>query len=496
MKSKTSVYILGGLAALLTVCLCSAAAVGAGYFMFRDEIDMLLENPAVLFTELDPALSNAPTAVPQPLSGEHPDLNRLFAPLWESRSHLRNNFVNQPIDDGVLAQGALDGLSAYLEERGLDLATLQAAEGAPSAARLADEADTPSSAEAAFAPFWEAWRNVQYSQADIPGTYQDLLRAALRSMVSALDDPHTAYMDPDQLRQANISLEGEYEGIGAFVDTTTEYVTIVTPIAGSPAEAAGLRPGDEVLAVDGEDMTGIPGEAVISRILGPEGTPVTLTIRRVDTPVFDVTIVRAHISIPSVESEMLPGNIAYVKLNTFGASSDRELRNAVENLLAQNPRGLILDLRNNGGGFLTTAVNITSEFLSQGVVLIEEFGNGEQDVYNVVSGGVATQIPMVTLVNNGSASAAEILAGALQDYGRSVLVGEVTFGKGSVQSPATLSNGEGALRITIAHWLTPNERLIHGIGLTPEYLVELTSEDFDQGLDPQLDKAIELINAQ
>lgn len=490
-SSRPIVYVLAGVAVTAMLCVCSVGALAAGMFLFSDDINSALDNPMQFLTELE----SGPTAVPVPLSEESPDLEQLFAPLWESRRFLRNDFVNQPIDDAVLAQGALDGLAGYLEENGLSLSALNAASSSLSADDLAQEAGTPAEAQAAFAPFWEAWHQVQFSQVEIPGSYQDVLRAALRSMVAALGDPHTAYMDPDQLRQSNISLDGEYEGIGAYVDTTTEYVTIVSPISGSPAEAAGLRPGDQVLAVDGKDMTGIPGDAVISYILGPEGSSVTLTIQREGEPVFDVTIVRAQISIASVEGEMRD-TVAYVQLNTFGANTDRELRTILADLLAQNPKGIVLDLRNNGGGYLNTAVNVTSEFLTDGIVLIEEYGNGDRDTYTVTGGGSATDIPLVVLVNGGSASASEILAGALQDYGRAVLVGETTFGKGSVQTPATLSNGEGALRITIAHWLTPEERLIHGVGLTPDYVVPLTEDDVNQGLDPQLDKAIELINEQ
>jgi carboxyl-terminal processing protease len=205
-------------------------------------------------------------------------------------------------------------------------------------------------------------------------------------------------------------------------------------------------------------------------------------------------VVRAHINVPSVQGEILEGNIAYVQLFTFGANSATELHEKLEVLLAENPKGLILDLRNNGGGFLNTAVAITSEFLTGGVVLIEEYGDGARDDYSAFSGGIATKIYLVVLVNEGTASASEILAGAIQDYERALLVGQTTFGKGSVQQPVTLSNNQGALRITVAHWLTPDERLIHGVGLTPDVAVELTDEDFENELDPQLDAAIELIN--
>jgi carboxyl-terminal processing protease len=266
---------------------------------------------------------------------------------------------------------------------------------------------------------------------------------------------------------------------------------------GSPAKEAGLQPGDMVLAVDGKDMTDVPGDVVISYILGPAGTEVVLTIEREDeAEPFDVSVIRAHIVVPSVISEILEGDIAYLQLTTFGADSAADLRNALEELLDQNPAGLILDLRNNGGGYLYTAVEITSEFVPTGVALYEEYGDGARDEYNVNPGGLATEIPLVVLVNGGTASASEILAGAIQDFGRAVLVGETTFGKGSVQTPIELSNGEGALRVTIAYWYTPDNRLIHGVGLEPDYVVPLTEEDVEQELDPQLDRAIELIREQ
>jgi len=279
------------------------------------------------------------------------------------------------------------------------------------------------------------------------------------------------------------------------VDTTTEYVTIIAPMPDSPAEKAGLLAGDVVIAIDGEDMTGVDGNVVVSHILGPAGTTVVLTIQRESEPTpFDVSVIRAAITVPSVETEMLDGDIAYIQLFTFGADSSAEIHSALEEIQAQNADGLILDLRNNGGGFLNTAVDITSEFMTDGVALYEEYGDGTRDSYNLQDGGLAVDIPMVVLVNGGTASASEILAGAIQDYGRAQLVGETTFGKGSVQISRTLSNDQGALRITIAHWLTPNERHIDGVGLEPDVVVPLTEEDVQAQRDPQLDRAVELLN--
>jgi len=222
---------------------------------------------------------------------------------------------------------------------------------------------------------------------------------------------------------------------------------------------------------------------------------VLLTIDResAEAP-FDVEIVRAAIFVASVQSEMLDDDIGYIQLLTFGANTSTEFHTALEDLLAQNPRGLIFDLRNNGGGFVDTAVEVTSEFIADGVILYEAYGSGSRDAHHALPDGLATDIPLVVLINPGSASSSEIVAGAIQDLGRALLVGETTFGKGSVQSTPLLSDDQGALRITIAYWLTPNERQIHGIGLEPDVFVEFTQEDFDAALDPQLDAAIELLN--
>jgi carboxyl-terminal processing protease len=352
----------------------------------------------------------------------------------------------------------------------------------------------PADLETLFKPFWQAWDIVHDQYIDQPVDNEALMRGAIDGMLESLDDPHTSYMDPNQFRQANIPLEGEYEGIGAWVDPSGEFLTIVSPMPDSPAEEAGLRPGDEIIAIDGEDMAGIDGSLVIRRVLGPAGTEVTLTVRRegLDEP-FDVTVTRAHITVPSVDGRMLDQNIAYVNLITFGDRSTPELREALRDLLGQDPDGLILDLRNNPGVDLNTAIEVASEFVADGVIMYEVYGKGERDTYNARRGGLATEIPMVVLINEGSASASEIVAGAIQDHDRGTLVGTTSFGKGSVQNWIPLDNNEGAVRVTIARWLTPDERTIHESGLEPDVVVELTEEDLAAQRDPQLDKAVELL---
>jgi len=351
------------------------------------------------------------------------------------------------------------------------------------------------SAEELFIPFWEAWDIIHDQYIDQPVDNTALMRGAISGMLDALGDQHTSYMDPDQYMQANIPMDGEYEGIGAWVDTTSEYLTIISPMPNSPAEAAGLLPGDQVIMIDGEDMTGIDGSLVIRQVLGPAGSKVVLTIRREgEMELFDVTIIREKIIIPSIDSRMLDENIGYVQILTFGADTQAELRENLKNILDQDPVGLIVDLRNNGGGYLQTAVEVGSEFIADGVILYEDYGTDKgMDEYVSIEGGLATDIPLVLLVNEGSASASEIVAGAIQDHQRGPLVGATTFGKGSVQNWIELTNQQGAVRVTIARWLTPDKRQIHEEGLTPKYPVEFTEEDYEAELDPQLDKAIEVL---
>ena len=357
---------------------------------------------------------------------------------------------------------------------------------------------TPSEFQALFSPFWEAWNLVHENYVDQPVDDVALMRGAISGMMNALGDPHSSYMDPKDFADANSSLLGEYEGIGAFVDTTTEYLTITSPMPGSPAERAGLLPGDQVIAIDGEDMTGIAAEVARTKVLGPANSIVHLTIFREgeEKPLeFDVT--REKITMKSSSGKMLENDIAYIQVTTFGEKTTPELLAALKELMAQNPKGIILDLRNNGGGYLQTAVEVASQFMDKGVVLYEEYGDKTRTTYDVLPDGMATdtKIPMVVLINEGSASASEIVAGALQDSGRAKLVGATSYGKGSVQNWIPLSGENGAVRITIAKWLTPNGNTIHKIGLTPDVTAERTEEDYKANLDPQLDKAVETLQA-
>jgi carboxyl-terminal processing protease len=255
-----------------------------------------------------------------------------------------------------------------------------------------------------------------------------------------------------------------------------------------------LQTGDQIIAVDGTDVSGVDPDLVrLTKVMGPAGTSVTLTIQRenADTP-FDVTLTRAHIVIPSVTSRMLENNIGYIQVTIFGDTTVTDFNTQLSQLLANNPAGIILDLRDNGGGYLDAGIAVASQFIDDGVIVYEKYGDGAQVPHEALSGGLATELPLVVLVNGNSASASEIVAGAIQDAGRGRLVGELTYGKGSVQNWLPLSD-EGTARITIAKWLTPTGRTIDKLGLTPDVTVELNQEDVDAGLDPQLDAAIQLL---
>jgi carboxyl-terminal processing protease len=353
---------------------------------------------------------------------------------------------------------------------------------------------TPPELEDLFAPFWQSWDLVHNLYIDQPVNEELMMQGAIKGMMDSLGDQHSSYMDPDQYRQANVDIEGSYEGIGAWVDATRDYLTIMSPMPGSPAEEAGLLPGDQVIAVDGEDMTGIDGSLVIRKVVGPAGTSVTLTIfREGESEPFDVTLKREKIIVPPLEYEMLDGDIAYIKLFTFSKKSPEDLAAALEELLSQDPVGLILDLRNNPGGDRDSAVEITSQFVDEGVIMYQEYGDGSRDTFEAVKGGLAPDIPLVVLVNEGSASGSEIVAGAVQDHQRGILVGMVSLGKGSVQRWIPLADEQGLVRVTIARWLTPNELTIHELGVVPDFEIDYTQEDFENEIDPQLEKAIDLL---
>lgn len=345
-----------------------------------------------------------------------------------------------------------------------------------------------------FRPYFETWDLVHEKFINQPVNDIDLMRGSIRGMVKGLGDPNSTYMDPDEYRHYNTPLEGEYTGIGTFVDTSGDYLTIISTVPDSPAEKAGMKNGDVIIEIDSKDMKGIHPELVQKQLLGLAGTKIILTIARKgqSSPLlFELT--RTIIDLPSISSEIINGNIAYIRLIHYSSDTDEEFHNAFKTLMHSNPIGLILDLRGNTGGYENTAIQITSEFIKNGIALIEENKDGSRKEYPILGNGIALQIPLVVLVNKSTASAAEITAGAIQDYQRGLLVGTATYGKGTVQSWIPLQDDNGAVRITVARWLTSKGRTIDKNGVTPDFIVELSEDDIKTNRDVQKEKAIELI---
>jgi carboxyl-terminal processing protease len=344
--------------------------------------------------------------------------------------------------------------------------------------------------EEIFQVFWEVWALIQRDYyGELPGM-QDVTYAAIRGMLNAVDDPFTTFVTPKEAAIRAEDDSGEYEGIGAYVDIDEEgKLIVVAPFEGSPAEAAGLQPEDRVIAVDGVSIVGLSLSEMISKVRGPAGSEVVLTVEREGEQPFDVTVTRDRFELEISEAEMLENDIGYIRLREFGSLASDELMKDMEELLAQNPRGIILDLRFNPGGWLDQALEVSDIFLDDGVILTQRWKDGTEQVFEAKAGGIGEEIPLVVLVDRGSASASEIVAGALQDQGRAILIGEKTFGKGAVQTVHTLSDGS-QLMVTSAMWFTPNDRLIHGEGLSPDIEVPYP-EELEEGEDPQLERAIE-----
>ncbi|MCA9927857.1 MAG: S41 family peptidase [Anaerolineales bacterium] len=342
-----------------------------------------------------------------------------FAPLLEVRTLLEDRYFEQPLDNTMLAEGAIDGMLATLDE-------------------------------------------------------------------------HTRYLSPADEEAARSSMSGEFQGIGAEVESVDGAITIVAPIDGSPAEAAGLLPGDILREADGVELTGMDVSDAAELVRGPAGTAVSLLIER-NGETFEVEIIRDVIKLPSVRGEMLENNIAYIRLSRFATETHEEMAPLLQDLLAQNPTGLIIDLRRNPGGSLDTVVDIADDLLPEGTILVERFGDGSEQPFESTDEGIAQDIPLVILIDEGSASASELLAGAVQDRNRGILIGQTSFGKGTVQTWQGLSNG-GGVRITIAQWLTPGGNWIHKNGLTPDYFIPLPDFELgDEFEDTQLQAAIDYL---
>ncbi|MBU1132461.1 S41 family peptidase [Patescibacteria group bacterium] len=321
---------------------------------------------------------------------------------------------------------------------------------------------------------------------------QKIFYSALEGLVAGLDDPYTVFFDPKTNEEFELQISGEFEGIGAQLGLKDGIATVIAPLPDTPASRAGLKSGDKILAVDGKEVVGEPLDKVVHLIRGSKGTEVTLLIVSGEEEARDVKILRDTIKMKSVKWKFLENNIAYVEMSGFNGDTDDLFSQFVREAKSKNVQGIILDLRNNPGGFLDTALNISSAWIQDDLLLIEKMGDGNEIKYNAENNSPLKGIKTVVLINEGSASASEIVAGAFQDYKIADIVGKKSFGKGSVQALKKLPDGS-ALKITIAKWLTPNGRSINEEGIAPDIEVDLTKEDYENKKDPQLDKALELL---
>jgi carboxyl-terminal processing protease len=349
--------------------------------------------------------------------------------------------------------------------------------------------------EADITLMWTVWRILQarYIEPDAMNT-QKMIDGAIGGLVAAIGDPYTMYMTPVQNTNFRDALSGHLEGIGAELSQEQGAITVVSPLKGSPAQRAGLLPKDVIVEVDGKDISGQNLNDVVSKIRGARGTKVTLTVVREGANDFlHFTIVRESITVPSTEYEVKKtgsGSVGYLAINQFGDETMNEVRTILKDVKPAELKGLIIDLRYNGGGYLDGAVDLVSMFVKEGRVVTVAGRDGESQGHFVSGETILPDIPLVILQNEASASASEITAGALQDNKRATIVGTVSFGKGTVQEVVELPGGS-SLKVTIAHWLTPSGINLSKQGVKPDLEVETTREDFAAGRDPQLQTALE-----
>lgn len=344
-----------------------------------------------------------------------------------------------------------------------------------------------------FAQFWQVWDYVRFRFAGELPPESKMFYGSIAGMVSALGDPYSVFFEPTTAEEFAQELKGTFDGIGAEIGIKNDTLTIVAPLPDSPAERAGLRAGDKILAIEGESTAGMPLDVAVRKIRGEKGTEVKLTVSRSGTAEpFEVKIVRSAIVVKSVRVTTLPGNIVHIELQQFGEDTATLFDRVVRDAVAANARGIILDMRNNPGGFLDVAIRVAGEWVKDDVIVFERTAGADDQAFRANGKGRLAGIPTVVLVNKGSASGSEIVAGALQDHKRAIIVGEQTFGKGSVQDYEQFPDGS-ALKLTIAQWLTPAKRSIEKSGITPDAEVVLTPEDYNAERDPQLDKAVEIL---
>ena len=476
--SPSVTYILLAFIGLLILMIVSTGCFASGFAVGKN----VFQEPQVVrpIEPADLAQGDNVELITQPEN---------FDTFWDTLNLLNENF------DGDVPQGrdvtlaAIQGVLSQIDSCNAS------AEETPEKIIQISEIKSPTDAPDNFDFFWQTVNRLYRDCAGAMPEPDQIVYWAANGVINRLDDRYTMLLPPKIAEDFRIDMESSFEGIGALVEPVNEDkrtgVRVVHPFEGSPAEKAGRRKGDEIIAVDGEDVTNMLLDEAVSLIRGPAGSDVVLTVKRGDEEPFEVTITRAKVEIPVLESKMLDDNIFYVKLNEFSDPSADKLEAALKQGLDDGAEAIIFDLRGNPGGRLDMAIRIASMFIEDGVIVKE---TGKRNIEHKATGDliVPEDIPVVVLVDGGSASASEIVAGALQDYGRALLIGEQTFGKGSVQTLFDMPDGS-MLRITSAHWYTPKGRQINGQGLRPDLVV---SPSLDAEEDLQLQAAIEYLQKQ
>lgn len=392
----------------------------------------------------------------------------LFVFLLGAYLAVENNVVKKVAEKEVVFLGKLSG--KYKEYDG----------------RLAQNID--------FNLYWDTWDTIKESYVgggDL--TDKQMFYGSLKGLIDSIDDPYSEFMDPQTSKEFEEDMSGSFEGIGAEIGIKDGTLTVIAPLDGTPACNAGLMSGDKILEINSESTEKMSIDQAVSKIRGPKGTEVILKIFRIGLDDFkDIIITRDTIIVESVSLEVLDDNIFLVKINAFNSDTDALFSRFAKQAFNEKARGFILDLRNNPGGYLESSVLVLGEWVNERRALIERFSDEHEIEYVAKGSDFLADIPTVVLINYGSASASEIVAGALQDYGKAVIVGENSYGKGSVQMIKGMDDGS-SVKITIAKWLTPLGQDINKEGITPDEEVELSFEDFEKEIDPQLEKALNLL---
>ncbi|HKL17027.1 MAG TPA: S41 family peptidase [Patescibacteria group bacterium] len=355
-----------------------------------------------------------------------------------------------------------------------------------------------------FNLIWEVWETAQEDYVEQPVSDKDLFYGSLGGIIKSLDDPYSTFFNPEDADFFLDTMSGDFEGVGIEITIKDNYLTVISPLPETPAKRAGIEAGDKIYSIDGKDTLDMSLDEAARLIRGPKGEPVTLTVlHKGASSTEEIEIVRDTIELETVSWEIKDENIGYINISHFSGDTWKDFKNIARVVKNANPKGIILDLRNNPGGYLGTSVDIAGFWLGQEIVTVSKDGNDNEEEYKCYGNGQFKEIPTIVLVNEGSASASEIISGAMQDYEQGLILGEKTFGKGSVQELKEFSDGS-AVKITVAHWYTPKGRSIEENGIMPDVEVKLQKADFidnkdedkdedDDQKDPQINRAIEIL---